>query len=363
MLSSRSSFDFSVDSWFGVSVLMHLISIEQGNFLLSSNCVMKGEICSFFSCKMSLLVLELSARQSIAQHIIALEERQLNSEIVSSLFLNADKFWDRIRNAVVVKVLETGNFIGEQEMSQFVVNSDLSDSSVLIQCGHKRTTARLCVKWLLSLSLLIFGVKVEPMSKFDSESKNLHNSLLSSKYCASVSRSSTAIPLVIAQPNFPSSRASKIFWVLLMKDEKANKQNAGKSDFRRIERPYWQYKALVLRDSILYFRIPVINMSSVLAFPNGKLIYNSIMNGPYVRRMIPEPSDPARTVPVPKTFHEQTDNELTKAEIKQMEADDQAIQTIISQMMKGSDWEIQEKKAKLFNEWERFTSLIEDFRL
>ncbi|GJX74098.1 hypothetical protein Tco_0312693 [Tanacetum coccineum] len=92
--------------------------------------------------------------------------------------------------------------------------------------------------------------------------------------------------------------------------------------------------------------------------PNGKLIYNSIMNGPYVRRMIPEPV----------------------AEIKQMEADDQAIQTIllglpediyaavdscetaqeiwlrVQQMMKGSDIGIQEKKAKLFNEWERFTS-------
>ncbi|GJW18448.1 retrovirus-related pol polyprotein from transposon TNT 1-94 [Tanacetum coccineum] len=114
--------------------------------------------------------------------------------------------------------------------------------------------------------------------------------------------------------------------------------------------------------------------------PNGKLIYNSIMNGPYVRRMIPEPGDPARTVPVPETFHEQTDDELTEAEIKQMEADDQAIQTIllglpediyaavdscetaqeiwlrVQQMMKGSDIGIQEKKAKLFNEWERFTS-------
>ncbi|GJR46877.1 hypothetical protein Tco_1314980 [Tanacetum coccineum] len=104
------------------------------------------------------------------------------------------------------------------------------------------------------------------------------------------------------------------------------------------------------------------------------------MNGPYVRRMIPEPGDPARTVPVPETFHEQTDDELTEAEIKQMEADDQAIQTIllglpkdiyaavdscetaqeiwlrVQQMMKGSDIGIQEKKAKLFNEWERFTS-------
>ncbi|GJZ15150.1 hypothetical protein Tco_0550827, partial [Tanacetum coccineum] len=39
--------------------------------------------------------------------------------------------------------------------------------------------------------------------------------------------------------------------------------------------------------------------------------------------------DPARTVHVPETFHEQADNELTEAEIKQMEADDQAIQTIL----------------------------------
>nr|GEU93247.1 Gag-Pol polyprotein [Tanacetum cinerariifolium] len=45
--------------------------------------------------------------------------------------------------------------------------------------------------------------------------------------------------------------------------------------------------------------------------PNGNLIHNSIINGPYVRRRILEP---------------------------------------------GSDIEIQEKKAKLFNEWERFTS-------
>ncbi|GJT66094.1 hypothetical protein Tco_1017574 [Tanacetum coccineum] len=114
--------------------------------------------------------------------------------------------------------------------------------------------------------------------------------------------------------------------------------------------------------------------------PNGKLIYNSIMNGPYVRRMIPEPGDPNREVPVAETFHEQTDDELTENEVKQMEVDDQAIQIIlmglpediyvavnsyetaqeiwfrVQQMMKGSDIEIQDKKAKLFNEWERFNS-------
>nr|GFD12435.1 ribonuclease H-like domain-containing protein [Tanacetum cinerariifolium] len=74
-----------------------------------------------------------------------------------------------------------------------------------------------------------------------------------------------------------------------------------------------------------------------------------------------------------------SDDELTEKELKQIEADDQAIQTIlvslpediyaavdscettqeiwlrVQQMMKGSDIGIQEKRAKLFNEWERFT--------
>ncbi|GKD48452.1 hypothetical protein Tco_1277428, partial [Tanacetum coccineum] len=114
--------------------------------------------------------------------------------------------------------------------------------------------------------------------------------------------------------------------------------------------------------------------------PNGNLIYNSIMNGPYVRRMIPELGDADRKVLVNETFHEQIDEELTEKELKQVEADDQAIQTIllglpeeiyavvdscetaqeiwlhVQQMMKGSNIGIQEKKAKLFNEWKRFTS-------
>nr|GEU32673.1 retrovirus-related Pol polyprotein from transposon TNT 1-94 [Tanacetum cinerariifolium] len=97
--------------------------------------------------------------------------------------------------------------------------------------------------------------------------------------------------------------------------------------------------------------------------PNGKLIHNSIINGPYVRRMIPEPGDTNREVPVNKTFHVQTDDELTEKEIKQIEADDQVIQTIIlgvSEDIYGA-----EKKAKLFNKWEMFTSnegeLIESY--
>ncbi|GJV68748.1 hypothetical protein Tco_1484257 [Tanacetum coccineum] len=63
--------------------------------------------------------------------------------------------------------------------------------------------------------------------------------------------------------------------------------------------------------------------------PNGKLLYNSIMHAPYVRRMIPEPGDPNCEVPVAETFHEQTDEKLTERDIKQMEVDDQAIQTIL----------------------------------
>nr|GEU98414.1 hypothetical protein [Tanacetum cinerariifolium] len=90
--------------------------------------------------------------------------------------------------------------------------------------------------------------------------------------------------------------------------------------------------------------------------------------------------DSNREVPMNETFHVQTDDELTEKELKQIEANDQAIQTIlldlpediyaavdsceiaqeiwlrVQQMMKGSDIGIQEKKAKLFNKWERFTS-------
>nr|GEY81380.1 hypothetical protein [Tanacetum cinerariifolium] len=63
--------------------------------------------------------------------------------------------------------------------------------------------------------------------------------------------------------------------------------------------------------------------------PNGKLIHNSILNGPYVRKIIPEPGDANREITVSETFHLQTDDELSDKELKQIEADDQAIQTIL----------------------------------
>nr|GEY45334.1 hypothetical protein [Tanacetum cinerariifolium] len=63
--------------------------------------------------------------------------------------------------------------------------------------------------------------------------------------------------------------------------------------------------------------------------PNGKLIHNSILNGPYVRKMIPEPGDANREITVTETFHLQTDDKLSDKELKQIEADDQVIQTIL----------------------------------
>ncbi|GJS40259.1 hypothetical protein Tco_0565302 [Tanacetum coccineum] len=79
--------------------------------------------------------------------------------------------------------------------------------------------------------------------------------------------------------------------------------------------------------------------------PNGKLIYNSIINGPYVRRMIPEPGDAARAVPtillgIPENIYVAVDCCETAQEIWLR----------VQQMMKGSDIGIQEKNAKLFNE-------------
>ncbi|GJV93611.1 hypothetical protein Tco_1541424 [Tanacetum coccineum] len=112
---------------------------------------------------------------------------------------------------------------------------------------------------------------------------------------------------------------------------------------------------------------------------NGKLIVKSIIEGPYVRRTITVPDDPDRTPPVLESTHEQTDDELTKLEAKQVDAADQAIQIFlmglpedvyavvesceiardmwlrVQKMMKGSEVGAQEKETKLLREWEKFT--------
>nr|GFC77765.1 hypothetical protein [Tanacetum cinerariifolium] len=73
--------------------------------------------------------------------------------------------------------------------------------------------------------------------------------------------------------------------------------------------------------------------------PNGKLIHNSILNGPYVRRMIAEPGDGERDVntillSLPEDIYAAVDSCETAQEIWLR----------VQQMMKGSDIGIQEKK-------------------
>ncbi|GKB51499.1 hypothetical protein Tco_0902252, partial [Tanacetum coccineum] len=51
---------------------------------------------------------------------------------------------------------------------------------------------------------------------------------------------------------------------------------------------------------------------------NGKLLMNSIIHGPYVRRMIYKPGDPNGEPPIAESTHKQTNDELTKNEEKQM---------------------------------------------
>nr|GEW65814.1 Gag-Pol polyprotein [Tanacetum cinerariifolium] len=116
------------------------------------------------------------------------------------------------------------------------------------------------------------------------------------------------------------------------------------------------------------------------------MIVDSIENGTYVRRMISTLGEPDLPVLVPESFHEQTDEELTETDIKRMDADDQAIQTIllglpedvyaavdscetakeiwerVRQMMKGSDIGEHEKKAKLFNERESLQNIASNLK-
>nr|GFB03475.1 integrase, catalytic region, zinc finger, CCHC-type, peptidase aspartic, catalytic [Tanacetum cinerariifolium] len=65
------------------------------------------------------------------------------------------------------------------------------------------------------------------------------------------------------------------------------------------------------------------------SIPNCKIIVDSIENEPYVRRMISTPGEPDLPVSVPESFREQTEEELTETDIKRMDANDQAIQTIL----------------------------------
>ncbi|GKC64601.1 retrovirus-related pol polyprotein from transposon TNT 1-94, partial [Tanacetum coccineum] len=74
--------------------------------------------------------------------------------------------------------------------------------------------------------------------------------------------------------------------------------------------------------------------------PNEKLLENSILHGPYVRRMIVEPG-------LPEDIYDVVDNCKIAQEICLR----------VQQMIKGSDTRAHEKEAKLLNKLERFKSI------
>nr|GEV91794.1 hypothetical protein [Tanacetum cinerariifolium] len=100
--------------------------------------------------------------------------------------------------------------------------------------------------------------------------------------------------------------------------------------------------------------------------PNGKLIHNLIINGPYVRQMIPEPGDTNCEVPVNETFHVQTDDELNENELKKIEADDQAIQTILLNLPKDIYASVDSYETAqeiwLRPEWSRHVTIVHQMR-
>nr|GFA72728.1 hypothetical protein [Tanacetum cinerariifolium] len=78
-------------------------------------------------------------------------------------------------------------------------------------------------------------------------------------------------------------------------------------------------------------RPPMLNKENYVPWSSRLLRYahNSILNGPYVRKMIPGPGDANHEITITETFHLQTDDELSDKELKQIKADDQSIQTIL----------------------------------
>ncbi|GKB18560.1 hypothetical protein Tco_0852483 [Tanacetum coccineum] len=103
----------------------------------------------------------------------------------------------------------------------------------------------------------------------------------------------------------------------------------------------------MLKDNYVLWSSRLIRYSK--SKPNGKLLVNSIKNDPYVRRIIHKPSDP-NSVPrtilmgLPEDIYDVVDSCDTAQEIW----------LYVEHIMKGSSIKAQEKKAKLFNEWEMF---------
>nr|GFB20941.1 hypothetical protein [Tanacetum cinerariifolium] len=81
--------------------------------------------------------------------------------------------------------------------------------------------------------------------------------------------------------------------------------------------------------------------------------------------MIPEPGDANREITVTETFHLQTDDELSEKELKKIEADDQAIQTILLSLSEDIYAAVDKKIARnlkflnnLQPEWSRHVTIV-----
>nr|GEZ24785.1 hypothetical protein [Tanacetum cinerariifolium] len=80
-------------------------------------------------------------------------------------------------------------------------------------------------------------------------------------------------------------------------------------------------------------------------------------------KMIPEPGDANRDITVTETFHLQTDDELSDKELKQIEADDQAIQTILFGLPKDIYAAVDRKEGQVVQrigkpEWSRHVTIV-----
>ncbi|GKE46046.1 hypothetical protein Tco_1477304 [Tanacetum coccineum] len=90
--------------------------------------------------------------------------------------------------------------------------------------------------------------------------------------------------------------------------------------------------------------------------PNGQLLVNSIKNGPYVRRMIIEPVDPNSVPLVAESSHEQTDDEVTEKEAKQIESCHLDYPYGSSRRHLCCCIQLSDSSGDLVNEWENLKS-------
>nr|GEU76032.1 retrovirus-related Pol polyprotein from transposon TNT 1-94 [Tanacetum cinerariifolium] len=77
--------------------------------------------------------------------------------------------------------------------------------------------------------------------------------------------------------------------------------------------------------------------------------------------MIATPGEPDLHAPVPKSFHEQTDEELTENDLKRMDADDQSIQTILLDLLEDEKFTSTDEES-IESYYHRFMQRMNDLK-